>query len=235
MSIGVVLCAAGKGKRMQLGHNKQFLELAGKPLLIHTLEVFINQPLIDDLILVIGQDEEEQVASLLNKYELAHKVTQLVYGGKERQDSVYNGLLALNELAEAPEYVLIHDAARPFVQPEEIDRLIEAVRRYSAATLAVPVTDTIKRANDKEFVVETLNRSELWAIQTPQGFTLSSILRAHELAREEGYLGTDDASLIERLGQEVKLVLGSYDNIKLTTPEDIALAEFLLQRRKTRT
>ena len=233
MGVGVVLCAAGKGKRMQLGYNKQFLELADKHLFIHTLEVFVHSPLIGPIILVIAEEEEEKVVGLLEQYGLSQKVTQLVYGGNERQDSVYNGLLALSRLEKAPEYVLIHDAARPFVKREEIKRLVDALHSYAAATLAVPVTDTVKRANEEGIVEETLKRSELWAIQTPQGFSLSSILRAHELAKKEGYLGTDDCALMERLGQEVKLVLGSYDNIKLTTPEDIAFAQFLLQRRKT--
>lgn len=230
MSVGAVLCAAGQGKRMKLGKNKQFLELMGKPLFIHTVDVFANCTAIDSLVLVVGKQELDQVRQLLHRFQLADKVARVVPGGKERQDSVFHGLQAFGDTP--PTYILIHDAARPFVTSGEIERLVSQVKLNKAAVLAVPVTDTIKRGTDQGLVLETLKREELWAVQTPQAFLYSLILQAHEQARHDGYLGTDDASLVERLGVPVQLVLGGYHNIKLTTPDDIHLAEYLFQRRR---
>lgn len=231
VSVGVVICAGGKGKRMQLGKNKQFLELQGKPLLIHTLEVFSRCTAIDTITLVVAQDEVEFVVKLAKQYQLTEKLEQVVVGGAERQDSVYQGLLSMGEKS-TPEYVFIHDGARPFVTMEDINKIVKQVKLSGAAILAVPITDTIKKVTSAGIVAETLDRSVLWAVQTPQAFKYSLILKAHQEARKEGFLGTDDASLVERLGIEVRLVQGSYNNIKLTTLEDVQLAEYLLQRSR---
>jgi 2-C-methyl-D-erythritol 4-phosphate cytidylyltransferase len=232
MKVGVIICAAGQGKRMGLGKNKQLLELEGKPLLIHTLQQWEVCEHISDVTVVVGQGEEEQVQGLISASRLKKKYHTIV-GGKERQDSVYQGLLSLKE-SSTPDVVLIHDGARPFITVEEIDQLIKTVQSRDAAVLAVPMKDTIKKVAQNGQIEETLDRKQLWAIQTPQAFRFSLIWNAHQQAKEEGILATDDAALVERVGTPVYIVQGSYYNIKLTTPEDIDMAEFLLQRRRNR-
>jgi 2-C-methyl-D-erythritol 4-phosphate cytidylyltransferase len=228
--VGVIVCAAGQGKRMGLGRNKQFLELQGKPLLIHTLHQWEKSSVIKEITVVVGPGEVEKVQELI-RGEQWSKAYTVVVGGNERQESVYQGLLSLTTHSY-PDIVLIHDGARPFFALQEIERLIESARLHGAAVLAVPMKDTIKRVTGEGRIEETLDRSKLWAIQTPQAFTYSLIMQAHQWAREEGILATDDASLVEKLNKPVYIVQGSYNNIKLTTPEDIDLAEFLLQRRR---
>jgi 2-C-methyl-D-erythritol 4-phosphate cytidylyltransferase len=230
VKIGVIVCAAGQGKRMGLGRNKQFLELHGKPLLIHTLQQWEKSSGIMEITVVVGQGEVEKVRKLIHK-EQWNKNYTVVVGGNERQESVYQGLLSL-ATDPHPDIVLIHDGARPFFELQEIEELIEKARVHGAAVLAVPMKDTIKRVTNEGQIEETLDRSKLWAIQTPQAFTYSLILQAHQWATDEGVLATDDASLVEKLNKPVYIVQGSYNNIKLTTPEDIDLAEFLLQRRR---
>jgi 2-C-methyl-D-erythritol 4-phosphate cytidylyltransferase len=232
VKIGVIICAAGQGKRMGLGRNKQFLELEEKPLLIHTLQQWEACEQISDVTVVVGQGEEEQVQGLITASRLKKKYHTIV-GGKERQDSVYQGLLSLHE-SFRPDVVLIHDGARPFITAEEIDNLLKTVQSRDAAVLAVPMKDTIKKVAQDGRIEETLDRNQLWAIQTPQAFRFSLIWDAHQKAQEEGILATDDAALVERVGTPVYIVQGSYNNIKLTTPEDIDMAEFLLQRRRNR-
>jgi 2-C-methyl-D-erythritol 4-phosphate cytidylyltransferase len=232
MQIAVVVCAAGFGKRMGLGENKQFLNLEGKPLLIHTLQRFEAMRSINDITVVAAGGEESRVQALTKQYKLS-KVKRVVTGGEERQDSVYNGLLALKSVE--PDIVLIHDGARPFVQTEHVERLIEAVQSHQAATLGVPVKDTIKEVqivqDNERLVQKTLDRSKLWSVQTPQGFSYPLILNAHEQAQEKRFQATDDSVLVERLGQPVYMVLSSPHNMKLTTPEDIQMAQFLLRSR----
>jgi 2-C-methyl-D-erythritol 4-phosphate cytidylyltransferase len=222
----VVIPAAGQGKRMGAGHNKQFIELQSVPVIIHTLRVFDQDPWCKNIILVINEKEKEQFERLLRRYRI-QKVAALVNGGQERQYSVYNGLLAVRDA----DIVLIHDGARPFVTKSLIHRLVEEVQQSGAAIAAVPVKDTIKRV--KDFVVtETVERSSLWSVQTPQAFRRSLVIQAHEQAKKAGYIGTDDASLVERMGHDVKIVEGDYQNIKLTTPEDLIFAEAILANRK---
>ncbi|GAA0380757.1 2-C-methyl-D-erythritol 4-phosphate cytidylyltransferase [Bacillus horti] len=229
MRIAAVICAAGQGKRMGLGRNKQFLELKGKPLLIHTLERWKSFSFIDELVVVVGAAEVGEVQELIQAYQLNH-VSQVVAGGAERQDSVYQGLLALKETS--PNVVLIHDGARPFIREKHVAELIEAVKEREAAVVAVPVKDTIKRVDDQQHITETLKRDELWAMQTPQGFSYSLILEAHETALEQRVLATDDAALVELLGHQVSVVQGDELNIKLTTPQDIQLAAFILSSQE---
>jgi 2-C-methyl-D-erythritol 4-phosphate cytidylyltransferase len=221
----VVIPAAGQGKRMGAGQNKQFIELQSIPVIIHTLRVFDHDPWCKSIILVINEKEKEQFERLLRHYRI-QKVAAMVNGGEERQHSVYNGLLAVKDA----DIVLIHDGARPFVTKSLIHRLVESVQQCGAAIAAVPVKDTIKRV--KDFVVtETVERSSLWSVQTPQAFRRSLVLQAHEQAKKAGYIGTDDASLVERMGHHVKIVEGDYQNIKLTTPEDLIFAEAILANR----
>lgn len=216
---------------MGLGRNKQFLELQGRPLLIHTLQQWEKSSDIKEITVVVGPGEVEKVQEMIHKEQWCKDYT-VVVGGNERQESVYQGLLAL-DTPPHPDIVLIHDGARPFFALGEIEELIEKARLYGAAVLAVPMKDTIKRVTSQGQIEETLDRSKIWAIQTPQAFTYSLIFQAHQWARKKSILATDDASLVEKLNKPVYIVQGSYNNIKLTTPEDIDLAEFLLQRRRT--
>ncbi|KGP72515.1 2-C-methyl-D-erythritol 4-phosphate cytidylyltransferase [Pontibacillus yanchengensis] len=221
----IIILAAGQGKRMKAKQNKQFISLENKPLIVHTLDVFYNDPNCTLINLVINPNEQSEMENLLAHFKYTNKVS-LVHGGVERQDSVYQGLKAC---ASKDGVVLIHDGARPFVKKDSLERLTEQAEYIGAALLAVPVTDTIKRKTDSGLT--SLNRNELWAAQTPQAFHFSIIEKAHEHAKKTGYLGTDDASLVERLGLPVEIVQGSYDNIKLTTPEDVEKAQAILKKR----
>jgi 2-C-methyl-D-erythritol 4-phosphate cytidylyltransferase len=225
----VIICAAGKGKRMGVGKNKMFLELNGVPLFIHTLRAFEHVHQISGVVLVVGHGEVEDVQYLLKKYKI-HKVKSVIPGGNERQDSVYQGLLAMKH-SETPDIVLIHDGARPFVTKEEIEKVTTKALEQQAAVLGVPIKDTVKRIGAEGCIEFTLNREWLLAVQTPQAFSYPLILRAHEEACEAGLQFTDDAALVERLGLPVHIVQGSYHNMKVTTPEDIDYAEYLLRRR----
>ncbi len=231
MDTGVVIVAAGSGKRMGAGRNKLWLTLAGKPILVHTVERFAAHPGIAEVVLVISERDETETLDWLRTTPYADRV-KLAYGGAERQDSVRQGLAALCGTCE---YVLVHDAARPFVTSEQIDAIIDRVRRDDAVIMAVPVKDTIKVVNPAGIVEATPARESLWAVQTPQAFRLSLLRRAHEAAREQGKTGTDDAMLVEWLGQPVAVVPGSYENIKITTPDDLWFGEEILRRRKERT
>jgi 2-C-methyl-D-erythritol 4-phosphate cytidylyltransferase len=224
MKYQVVIPAAGQGKRMNAGKNKQFIELEQVPIIIHTLKVFQMHSLCSGIILVINEQEREDFQKLLKKYDVT-KIKAIVSGGSERQYSVHNGLLA----ADKDELVLVHDGARPFVSHKRIEDLLDKAYETGAATLAVPVKDTIKRV-ENGVVVETVERSTLWSVQTPQAFHPELVLHAHYQANQESYLGTDDASLIERIGRPVSIVLGDYTNIKLTTPDDLLLAKAILDR-----
>lgn len=225
MDYQVILPAAGKGKRMGAGKNKLLLELGQIPVFIHTLSVFENDPDCSGIYLAINPQDKEEMQVLLEKHQIT-KVSTMVAGGDERQHSVYN---AAKEVA-GDGIVLVHDAARPFISKDLLRPLVHAAEEKGAAVLAVPLKDTVKKADGKK-ITETLERSCLWAVQTPQAFRVSALLEAHRKAEEEQYLGTDDASLVERLGKEVVIVEGSYDNIKLTTPEDLYFAEAIIKKR----
>lgn len=225
----VVIPAAGQGKRMKAGKNKQFIELRGIPVIIHTLRVFEGDPACAGIILSINEKETSIFERLVKDYGLT-KVIRIVAGGAERQHSVYNGLM---QLTDDQSIVLIHDGARPFVTADMIRRLVVKAEETGAAIAAVPVKDTIKQVNQAGMVIETMERSSIWAVQTPQAFRLEVVKKAHEQAAKEGFLGTDDASLVERLPYEVSVVEGSYENIKLTTPDDLVIAEAILRKRET--
>lgn len=225
--ISVIIAAAGMSNRMGSKMNKQFLAVGGKPILAHTIEKFENSRFIDEIILVSKEEEIEYCRKeIVRKYKF-NKVTNIIRGGQERQDSVYNGILALNEKSDI---VLIHDGARPFVKKENIEDGIKAVIESGACVIGVPVKDTIKVVENNN-IDHTPIRSTLWAAQTPQCFYKDLIIKGYEKARGEGYLGTDDSSLVERLGHSVKMVMGSYENIKITTPEDLVLAESLFKEK----
>ena len=226
--VSVIIAAAGMSNRMGSKMNKQFLAVGGKPILAHTIEKFENSKFIDEIILVSKEEEIEYCRKeIVRKYKF-NKVTNIIRGGQERQDSVYNGILALNEKSDI---VLIHDGARPFVKNENIEDGIKGVIENDACVIGVPVKDTIKIINDDNSISHTPPRATIWAAQTPQCFYKGLIIKAHEKARREDYVGTDDSSLVERLGHDVKMIMGSYENIKITTPEDLVLAESLFKEK----
>ncbi|RJQ25657.1 MAG: 2-C-methyl-D-erythritol 4-phosphate cytidylyltransferase [Peptococcaceae bacterium] len=224
--VAAVIPAAGQGRRMGTAVKKPFLLLGGFPVIYYTLRVMEESLLIDDVVLVVSPDEKEQCRTMvLSDFS---KVKIIVTGGEKRQDSVYNGLLALSADTRL---VVIHDAVRPFLGLANLQAVVRAAETFGAATLAVPVKDTVKVAGEGGFINQTLPRNSLWLAQTPQAFQYSLIVAAHRRAREIGYSGTDDAGLVELAGQPVKLVFGSYENIKITTPEDLITAEALLRRK----
>ncbi|MFP3511638.1 2-C-methyl-D-erythritol 4-phosphate cytidylyltransferase [Peribacillus sp. SIMBA_075] len=220
----VVIPAAGQGKRMKAGKNKLFIELSGIPIIVYTLRVFEEDSDCRGIILSINPAEKDYFSQLISKYGLK-KVKKLVMGGKERQQSVYNGLQHAGE-----EIILVHDGARPFIDLGQISELTTSASLHGGAVIAVPVKDTIKKAANKK-VLETVERSSLWAVQTPQAFRVSILKRAYEEAEAEAFLGTDDASLLERINEQVVIIEGNYDNIKITTQEDLYFAEAILHKK----
>ena len=221
--ISAIVLAGGRGKRMQSNLSKQFIEIKGKPVLVYTLEKFINNSNIDEIVLVLPEDEIEYCKSqVLNKYNL--KVDKIVIGGKERQDSVYNGLKALSN----PDIVLIHDGARPFISERIIEDGIRYTIEYGAAAPGVMPKDTIKIKNENNIAIDTPDRNNLVAIQTPQCFKYNEILECHKKVKEDKIIVTDDTMVVERFGYNVYLYDGEYTNIKITTPEDLILAERLV-------
>ncbi|MEN6357799.1 MAG: 2-C-methyl-D-erythritol 4-phosphate cytidylyltransferase [Armatimonadota bacterium] len=222
MKACALIPAAGRGERFGRGINKVFAEIAGRPVLAHTLSVFDSCEAIGEIIIVTGKDEIEAVGELVDRFGFS-KVAHIVAGGKERQDSVYLGLEKVGS-----EIVVIHDAARPMVTCDIIVRSIDEAKRSGACIAAVPVIDTIKSATSEHIVSDTIDRSNLYSIQTPQTFRTDLIRRAYEKAYADGFYATDDSTLVERLGEKVTIVQGSYDNIKITTPSDIELASMKL-------
>lgn len=221
--ISVVVPAAGHGRRMMTSVSKQHLLIADKPVLVHTLTAFEQCDAIDEVILVVAQDEVDWIRErYINMYALK-KVKSIIVGGETRQASVREGLKLTNELADI---VLIHDGARPFVDEEMIERVILGAKKYGAVTVGVVPKDTIKVVGPDKMIKETLNRSDLAIIQTPQGFSREMILKAHELG--EAIEVTDDATLVEVvLHAKVALIEGSYHNIKITTPEDMLMGQLI--------
>ncbi|KXG44878.1 2-C-methyl-D-erythritol 4-phosphate cytidylyltransferase [Tepidibacillus decaturensis] len=218
MKCGVLIPAAGQGKRMGLGFNKQFFHLNGKPILIHTLERFYHKPWIDEIILVVNPSEKELVQQLLREYHIS--VDAIVDGGAERQESIDHGLAFLHS-----EWVMVHDGARPFLKEQHIKNLIDKLQIFDAVVLGVPIKDTVKVIDESGIIINTPDRKSLWAIQTPQAFRLSILKEAYKKAKADLFIGTDDASLVERLGVKVHVLEGDYQNIKITTPEDLLIAK----------
>ena len=224
--ITVIIAAAGAGKRMGMGKNKIFLELNGIPIIARSCAALASCAEIGELLIAAAPDEVGIVDNILQAYPPG-KPWRTVAGGGERQYSIAN---ALEVMRPETEIVLVHDAARPLIQAQEIRQVIAAARYHKAAGVAVPVKDTIKEVNTQQFAVATPPRQMLWAMQTPQAFDGALLRRAYSQAAVEGFLGTDDASLVERLGIQVKLVCGSYSNIKITNPEDMVIAKALLEK-----
>ena len=227
--VTAIFPAAGKGKRMQAGMNKVLVELEGVPILVRTLARFSRCQAVDRLVVVVAAHEVDFVTEMLEKADkkFGLKPWQVTAGGSERQYSVWNGIQAATEPSD-DDIILVHDAARPLVSEKTILETIRVAEAKGAAIAAVPAKNTIKLCNASGEVVETPDRSRLWEVQTPQGFRRDILVKANQQAVAEGFLGTDDASLVERLGRKVHIVESDYRNIKLTTPEDMVIAKAFL-------
>lgn len=225
-----IILAAGKGTRMKKNINKQYLMLKDEPMIVKTIDVLETTPLIDEIIIVINKEEKEYFKKfILNQYTFK-KISQVVDGGSQRQESVYNALLVVEEKTNI---VLIHDGARPFVTHEMIERCIHGALEFDAASTGVPIKETIKIITKNQIVKDTPNRENIWVTQTPQAFKLDVIKSAHQYAIEQKITGTDDAMLVEQMGKKVKMVKGDYQNLKITTPEDLIIAETILNKKTT--
>lgn len=225
MRSSAIIAAAGSSRRME-GRDKLWTPLARRLTLARTIDVFDASPLIDRIVLVVSEERMTE-AHALCRDEGWRKIVAVVAGGTRRQDSVRNGLAALAEVAPTTNWVTIHDGARPFVTPMMIEAGLQAAEQHQAAIAAVPVKDTIKQG-EQGFVHATIDRAKLWAVQTPQVFAFPLIYQAYITADPQDDV-TDDAALLERLGHRVAIFAGSYSNIKITTPEDVLIAEALLR------
>ena len=222
--VTAIFPAAGASRRMGGDINKIFLELGGEPILLRTLKTFSKSPRINFLIVVVNENEVDAVQKLLDSADDL-KPYKIVVGGSERQYSIANGLKALPDDAEI---VLVHDAARPLISLNVIEDVIDAAKKFGGAIAAVPEKNTIKFIDAENFVTYTPPRSKLVQVQTPQGFQRELLLKAYEQAALDKFLGTDDSSLVERIGDKIKVVTSDYRNIKITTPEDLKIAESLI-------
>jgi 2-C-methyl-D-erythritol 4-phosphate cytidylyltransferase len=231
--ITAIVPAAGIGLRMGNTTPKPYLLLGGKPILAHTLGIFEKIKEIQEVILVVHPDELDYCQEKVISPYGFKKVLRLVPGGKERQDSVYNALKALKDEDEL-EIILVHDGVRPFVTPEQVCRVIQAARSHGAAVLGLPAQDTLKIVSAEGQIRQTLERQDVWQIQTPQAFQAALLRRAFTEAYSRNFYGTDEASLAEQLQQPVVVVPGSPLNQKITTPEDLALAEAILSLMRRR-
>ena len=222
--VSAIIVAGGKGRRMGTQISKQYIKIEGVEILAITLSKFEESKFIDNAVLVVPKDDVDFCSeNIIKKYGFK-KITKVIPGGDERQDSVYNGLLSL---PKETDIVVIHDGVRPFVSLDIIEKSISEAQKYGACGAAVPVKDTIKIADESGFVKSTPDRKNIFAIQTPQTFKYDVILKAHEMAQKSGKKYTDDTKLIEEMGMKVKLFEGSYSNIKITTPEDLYIGEYI--------
>ena len=233
MRVVVIVPAAGLGTRMAVQSGarpgqttKQFAEIAGKPILLHTLEKFAQVPEVSDIYIAVRENETDRLHDFLAAQRLRPRM-HVVVGGDHRQQSVANALAAVK--ADALDVVLVHDAVRPFVDPEIIENVIQCAAKYGAAIAGLPAVDTIKhveRTAEGAIVTSTVPRERVVMAQTPQGFRYELLKRVFDEAAQDGFIGTDEASLVERAGHQVAVVMGSPKNIKITTPSDMELAEF---------
>ena len=225
--LGIVIPAAGQGKRMGAGYNKQFLTLMGEPILAHTVRLFEQSSYVSEIV-IVGAEADIPVIDELVHYHKFDKVKAICRGGVQRQDSVRAGVQVLSS---AIQRVVVHDGARPLLTLEDFHRFLDETEKFKAAIMVIPVKDTIKQVNETGKVISTLTRERLRAVQTPQIFDRAIIAEAHYQAVSAGYYGTDDASLLEWMGYPVHVIEGSQENIKVTTPEDLWLAERILAQR----
>jgi 2-C-methyl-D-erythritol 4-phosphate cytidylyltransferase len=228
-TVHAIIVAAGKGVRMNHSVRKQYMALDGISILTHTLNIFDRCRRIGQITLVVPQEDIDFCRNDILMPAKLQKHIDLVAGGPERQDSVYNGLQAVES---DDGIVVVHDGVRPFVRQEQLEACIEGAEVFGACILAIPAFDTVKQVNAKKEIVQTRRRARLWLAQTPQAFHTKLIKKAHETAKQQGFIGTDDASLVERLGQIVKVIQGSRSNIKITSREDLELARAIVHCRR---
>lgn len=221
-----IIVAAGKGIRLKGALRKQYIALDGVPIIRHTLNVFDRCQRVNPIIMVLPKADLNFCRNKILLNANLEKDVILVAGGEERQDSVYNGLKAIDS---DDGIVLIHDGVRPFVKQEHLIACINGAAEFGACILGIPAFDTVKKVNATNGITQTLERDALWLAQTPQAFQVKMIKKAHETAKQEGFIATDDASVVERLGKTVKIIPGSRNNIKITDPEDLKLARALLK------
>ena len=224
--VSAIIVAAGKGIRMNDTVRKQYLPLSGRPILAHTLLAFNGCSEIERIFLVVSEEDIDFCQkTILLPLQLEKKI-EFVPGGAERQDSVYNGLMAIDR--SIFNTVVIHDGVRPFIRPEHLATCIECAKKSDACVSGTPVSDTLKHVSSG-YIDKTLERESVWQAQTPQAFRLELIIKAHEHAKRDGFRGTDDALLVERMGKRIKMIKGSRHNIKITTREDLMLARAMFR------
>ncbi len=224
--VTALIPCAGQGKRMGGAISKQYMEIFGRPLLAYTLDKFQGHSLVDEIVLIVRTEEITYCQrEIVEKYGFS-KVTALVPGGEERQDSVWQGLCTLGEETD---WVIIHDGVRPLVSGAVISLALETAFAKGTAVVGVPVKDTVKKVNPDLTVCETPPRESLWLVQTPQIFRKDILIDAYQQSYRQGWRGTDDASLVERMGTKVHMVRGEYNNIKVTTPEDLILVREMIR------
>ena len=229
MKTVAIIPAGGTGRRMGGEIPKQYLLLAGISVLAHTLSAFQRSPLIDEIILAVPEGDIAEVRqAVVERYGFS-RVRLIIAGGRERQDSVKN---ALAEVCDEHGVIVIHDGVRPFVTGDLIERVVAGAKKYGAVSAGIPVRDTVKEVDEAGWVLRTVPRDGLWLTQTPQAFRREVILAAYQRAAADGFYGTDDASLVERTAIPVRMILGDKDNIKVTTPEDLAQGEKIVCWRK---
>lgn len=226
MTASAIIVAAGKGVRMKDPVRKQYLDLGGRPILAHSLMAFDDCDEIESIFLVVPKEDVDYCQKNILSFIKFKSKVKIIFGGARRQDSVYNGLQALDKKTST---VVIHDGVRPFIQPEDIAACILGAKDSGACILGIPVSDTLKRVGKSGIIKKTLARDDVWLAQTPQAFQYDLIIKAHEKARQDGYGSTDDASLLDRLGINVKMIIGGRSNIKITTREDLAVARAMLE------
>ena len=222
-----IIPAAGSGTRIGGDIKKQFLPLKGKPIIVHTLQQFEHCPEVDEVALALPESAMSEMEAIVVRYRL-HKVSKMVLGGANRQDSVRN---VLNRLTlKDSDIVIVHDGVRPFIESKRITHLLKVCKEYHAVALAVQPKDTIRRSTGGDFFDQTLDRTALWMVQTPQAFRAKLLVKAFEKAKKDKFCSTDEAALVERLGVKIRILEGSYDNIKITTPEDLELGLLIFER-----
>lgn len=225
--VAVIIPAAGIGKRMKNEVSKQYIEIEGKPIVAYTINQFQISNNIDEIVLVVGEDEIGYAEKNIKSRYGFSKITHIIKGGKERQDSVFEGLKCLDDMTDI---VLVHDAVRPLISLKAIDLIVESAKKFEACIFGVKVKDTIKVINENGYVAATPERNSLVIIQTPQAFKKSILINAYQKGIEEGFLATDDSMLVEEYTDvKVKVLEGSYDNIKITTPEDLQIIKQLMK------
>jgi 2-C-methyl-D-erythritol 4-phosphate cytidylyltransferase len=233
-NIVAIIPAAGIGKRFDASKRKTFVDISGVPLLVHALKRFNEAVEITEIIPVLRPQDIEKGFALVKEHKL-HKIGRIAPGGRERQDSIYNALNFLDEpvmQSSRESLILIHDGVRPVIPHGTIENLLREIKDFDGVAPGIPVKETLKEVSEGSMVISTLDRAKIRAIQTPQVFPFTVIKKAYDMAYSEGFYGTDDAALVERTGGKVKIISGSPLNIKVTTPDDIEMVEYVLKKKE---